>query len=221
MLIVSKFHDYYDVGMKTGVDKTVVYNRATVHVQGTFPPILKYSANSWECAVLGFCGKFYPFVYRVIDYKVDKIIWTLEEALRTMPFSKSKYRYWDEYDLSSPIGVTKFFEKQYPELVELFHTHKTPVFGFQPVLGRVYSWMKKEKYKAMVVSPSLKDLQFYKVKGPIEAYQEIAMYISGVIGVPSNPTVEISDKDKAAAKGHDGPYSFRKPPGKRGKNRWR
>jgi len=35
---------------------------------------------------------------------------------------------------------------------------------------------------------------------------------------PSNPTVEIGDKYKAIAKGHDGRYSFRKPPGG---GRWR
>jgi len=44
------------------------------------------------------------------------------------------------------------------------------------------------------------------------------MFISGVLGVQVRPTVEISDKDKQAAKGHDGEYSFKKPPGG---GRWR
>lgn len=27
MLIVSKFHDYYDIGASVGIDKTIVYKR--------------------------------------------------------------------------------------------------------------------------------------------------------------------------------------------------
>lgn len=217
MLIVSKFHDYYDVGMKTGIDKTVVYERNTTSIEGTFPPPYKYKHTGWSCCVLAFCGKFYPFVYHVQENKIDRIIWTLDEALASLPLNK--YRYWDEYSLETKEGITKFFGKTYPEMEEEFHKHKTPIFGFKPVLGRVYSWMKNQKYDVLVLNPCLKDIEFYKVKGPIEAYQEISMFVSGVIGTPAKPMVEVSDKVKAASRGHDGKYSFKKPPGK--KTKWR
>lgn len=219
MLIVSKFHDFYDVGMKMGVDKTVVYERKTIHISGSFMPVTSRDWNGWRPAVLAFCGTFYPFVYHTTDHKIDEIIWDVEEAIQNTPLSKG--RSWDTDSIDTEIGLRKFFDKDYPELEELYHTHKTPIFGFTPVLGRHYSWMKPEKYKDLVISPNLKDIQFYKVIDPITAFQQIYMFISGVIGVPAKSTVEISDKVMAASKGHDGPYSFRKPPGKRGKNRWR
>lgn len=218
MLIISKFHDYYDVGMKMGVDKTVIYDRKTISVEGNFPPTSKYKHNGWDGSVLAFCGKFYPFVFHVTDFNIDRIVWNVEEALKTLNVSGK--RYWDEYSLESESGVKKFFDRKYPELENLFHKYRTPVFGFQAA-GRPCSWMKPKLYGSLVVNPKLKDLQFYKIKDPITAFQDIYMFMSGVIGAPPKPKEKMSDKVLAAAKGHDGPYSFKKPPGKRGKNRWR
>lgn len=222
MYIISKFHDYYDVGMNSGVDKTIIYERNTSIVEGKFPDT-QYAISSWHPGVVAFCGKFYPFLYRVVDYKVCDFAWTLEEALATLTVAdggKRRYRYWDEYEITTEVGIKNFFGKKYPELEDLFHKHRTPVFVFKPVL-RTYSWSKPKKYNSLVLNPSLKDLEFYKVKGPIEAFQDIAMYMSGVIGAPPKQLVQVSDKVKAASRGHDGEYSFKKPPGKRGKNKWR
>lgn len=220
MLIVSKFHDYYDVGMKLGMDKTVVYERKTVAVSGKFPSISKHTAYEWKTSVVAFCGKFYPFVYRVTDYKVDKVIWDVEEAVRSLPRSKYRY-YWDEDRIDSEVGIRKFFDRKYPELDKLFHLHRTPIFGFEPARHRRWGSQKDELYESLTVSPNLKDIQFYKVKDPISAFQDIYMFVSGVIGAPPKPTKPIDDKVMAASKGHDGEYSFKKPPGKRGKNKWR
>lgn len=223
MLIVSKFHDYYDVGMKMGVDKTCVYQRETSVPKKGFLALYKYgSVDRWNGAVLAFCGKFYPFVYHETHGTIDRYVWTLEEAL-TIEFPKSRYRHgsWNEYELSSPQGMSKFFGQTYENLSSIFHEYRTPVFGFDPVLGRRYSWTKDEKYRALKINPRLEEIEFYKVKDPITAYQDIYMFMSGVIGAPPKPPEPVDDKIKAAAKGHDGPYSFKKPPGKRGKNKWR
>jgi len=221
MLIVSKFHDYYDTGMKHGVDKTVVYERKTVLVKGdNFPPVSKYMTGEWGSSVLAFCGKFYPFVYHVSgdpDRKIDKVIWNLEDALAALNAEK---KHWDDHSLRGENGIKKFFDRKYPDFEKYFHEYRTPIFGFDPQ-GKVYAWMKPEPYRSLVISPRLKEIQFYKVKDPVSAFQEIYMYISGVLGAPPKPKEKMSDKVLAAAKGHDGPYSFRKPPGKRGKKQWR
>ena len=47
------------------------------------------------------------------------------------------------------------------------------------------------------------------------AFQEIEMYISGVLGINNKPTVEISDKNKIVGRGFDLKYSFRKDPEKK------
>lgn len=221
MLIVSKFHDYYDVGMKLGVDKTVVYDRKTLAIKDNFLSLVRHSESGWTGAVLAFCGKFYPFIYHTQrGVGIDRIIWTLPEALAILPRSKWSFS-WDDDRLDTDNGIKKFFERKYPELEKVFHDHKCPVFGFTPPPTRVYSWRNEGPYRALTLNPSLKDLEFYKVKDPITAFQDIYMFISGVIGTTPKPTKPIDDKIMAASKGHDGKYSFKKPPGKRGKNRWR
>ena len=77
----------------------------------------------------------------------------------------------------------------------------------------------KGEYIGLVTNAQLKDFQFAKMKDPFTAFQDIYMYISGVLGVDAKPMVQISDKDLAHKRGHGGKYSFKKPPGtkKRGK----
>lgn len=222
MLIVSDFHDYYDVGMKLGVDKSIFYNRKKIKIAKDFlAPTHTHAPTGWNKSVLGFCGKFYPFVYHCSYGKVDRIVWTLEEALDALPRSKYGSIWGDDCAIDSEKGIRNFFGKDFSEFYLLFHEYKTPLIGLKPNRTRRYAWDSKEPYTALTVNPSLKEIEFYKVKDPITAFQDIYMFISGVIGVDNKPMIEISDKHKAAAKGHDGEYSFKKPPGKRGKKRWR
>lgn len=221
MLIVSDFHDYYDVGMKLGIDKTVVYDRKTIAIEGTFLSTERHQISGWKPSVLAFCGKFYPFVYHFTHSEVDRIIWDVEEALEALPRSRWSFS-WDEDRIDTDTGIKRFFDRKYPQLEKIFHERKTPIFGFAPASTRTYSWRPKEEpYKSLVINPNLKNIQFYKVKDTYSTFQDIYMFISGVIGIDKQPTTKISDKVMAASKGHDGEYSFRKPPGKRGKKRWR
>lgn len=55
----------------------------------------------------------------------------------------------------------------------------------------------------------LKELQFYKVFDAVSAFQELDMWMSGALGMPGNPMVEISDTDRIAKHGYD-KWSFRK-----------
>lgn len=220
MLILSKRKDYYDVGMKLGIDKTCVYERNTINVKGTFPSTSYLVSGDWASAVLAFCGEFYPFVYRVpVLSTIDEIIWDVEEAVQTLPMEKRRRSYWYD-DISTEADIRKFFDQQYPKLESIYHEYRTPIFGFHPVSERPWR-SKKEPYESLVINPNLKDIEFYKVKDPITAYQEVYMFMSGVIGAPPKPKEKVDDKIMAASKGHDGPYSFKKPPGKRGRNKWR
>jgi len=218
MYIISKFHDYYDVGMKLGIDKAVIYERDTTTIKKIFP-LRPTTESGWAEAVVAFCGKFYPFIYHQIEGIVDRIIWDVELAVVALPTSRRTY-IWNN-DIGSEKGIREFFARQYPQLETLFHEHKTPIFAFNPSRIRANFWLNDGPYRSLVINPCLKDWEFYKVKDPITAFQEVHMFVSGVIGAPARPTVKISDKDMAASKGHDGKYSFRKPPGKRGKNKWR
>jgi hypothetical protein len=62
----------------------------------------------------------------------------------------------------------------------------------------------------------LKDCKFFKIKDPYTAFQELDMYISGVLGQQAKEVVNISDKDRIYQHGFD-KYSFRKLPEEKGK----
>lgn len=249
MLIVSKFHDYYDTASIHGVDKTCVYQRKEDKVSvkrvhwdsdyllklpdGTSFPISRIYSRSGNIyngtaigevtlrqRVIGFCGQFYPvaifeprigngksyYFYNVEDFKA----FVTKENIFS---NKSRYRYfsprWDKHNLEYDQGISSFFDvSSMSKYEELFHAFKTPIFS----MG---------SHEHLELNPCLKELGFMKVKDPQSAFQDIYMFISGVLGAPLPPKEKISDEIMAASKGHDGPYSFKKPPGKRGKNRWR
>ena len=64
------------------------------------------------------------------------------------------------------------------------------------------------------INPPLKDIQFYRLFGAAEAFQELDMFWGGVLAPESNPTIGISDKDRIAQHGFDA-RSFRKGPSRK------
>jgi hypothetical protein len=248
MLIESKFHDYYDSVISYGVDKTVPYNRETVDIEAPrdFHSRIGYNVSFWPVKeptsevrrlkfdgvegdfsfvfrVVGFCGELFPCVCLEATHmwkgKAPKPRWfyTLkeyQEFLDRFTFHEKRFHREDGFDLDHKNRPKNFFNLAHWEpLKKLFPIHRVPAFMFGPEHFNSRGILR--------LNPELKKLQFMKVKAPAEAFQEIYMYISGVLGMNPRPMVEISDKDRAAAKGHDGKYSFRKPPGKKGNPRWR
>jgi hypothetical protein len=222
MLIVSDFHDYYDPIASLGMEKECPYHRkeSTIELgRGLDTPAIctKHFNYQIHYRIIGFCGKIYPLVL------VEKI-WsdTLKET--TFFYEEEKLsRYLEQenvhirryisiwrrnYSAEYTNGLKNHFNpKNWDHFLPYFQQYKTPVFMVGP--------------KELTLNNSLKKFKFQQVKDPYTAFQEIYMYLSGVLGVEVKPTVKISDKDMAESKGHGGEYSFRKPPGKRGKKRWR
>src|ERR1700690_2919072 len=80
MLIVSKFHDYYDTASVYGVDKTCVYKRLEKVIDKTpknwqdterWPTEERFEvwkSTRWYTyeiskAIVGFCGEMYPLIF--------------------------------------------------------------------------------------------------------------------------------------------------------------
>ncbi|MCX9024658.1 MAG: hypothetical protein OIN85_01015 [Candidatus Methanoperedens sp.] len=175
--------------------------------------------------IVGFCGNFYPVVTVTVDscdnptgkikplYFYDADSFSEFAAKENIFRQEARYWYsprWDSHNLKYEQGVKNFFAaaSELKKCEEIFHAFKVPTF----VLG------DDEK---LILNPCLKSFGFMKVKDPQTAFQDVYMFLSGVIGAPPPPKEKMSDKVLAAAKGHDGEYSFKKPPGKRGKTRWR
>lgn len=208
MLIVSAFRDYYDSIKVYGIDKTVVYNRKIEKMDFKKGPRM-YSIGFFQkepfqgTRIIGFCGKLYPLLQ-----KNNVIIYDKKHAL-----SSIKENYYSR-EVSECFGEAL----TNPQLLKIFTQYKVPVFIYGDYLDGKYT---RGESKQLILNPKLKDWGFQSVQDPVTAFQNIYMYISGVIGIPESPMVKINDKEMAKKKGHDSPYSFRKPPGKRGKKQWR
>lgn len=149
MRIISDFHDYYDIGMKYGVDNHIIYNRNEREIhKNEFEIILKnipidrfksgLFMNRYPnmCYIL-FCGKLIPFVsFERYNYDGDFIFpfYSLEDYVnfidKPCPQYLTEY-YWDnnnhknlkdEYYRKPSKYFTNFFSKKG---IELFYGMKS------------------------------------------------------------------------------------------------
>lgn len=183
-----------------------------------------------EFSLIGFCGQFYP-VARLTDFRkfqgevkafsccfYDNE--SLENYLKLMGIvlEKSFMSYFEfnrNYG-SSPRAREAFFAK--PEIGPL-----KPYFAHlnAPVFQVLYEEDRPGAKACAVIAngtrlasgyASLEAMEFYKVKDPFTTWQEIAAYVGGVLQAPAPQTAKVSDATMAKKRGHDGRYSFRKPP---------
>ena len=208
MLIVSKFHDYYDsVVGSVGVDKTCVYNRKTIELKEEYflkviPTIDHHGIFAFPF-VIGFCGNLYCG-YQLRPAYADNTICTYnkQEVLDFFKEFKKYYRkMWrrDAYFWREKETFDNFFQLHGREN-DLFMQKHVPVFVER------YDYCNRK----FIINPSLKEFEFYKICDTFTAFQEIHMFLSGVLGAPEKPIIEISEKDKVVSKGFD-KWSFRNP----------
>lgn len=127
-------------------------------------------------------------------------------------------------------SIKMYFEYNYSEFEKFFIEHKCPIFIIKNIneyetnyFGRkdvsrefmIFHGRKNKigKYKKLDKSLdySLKSFEFYKKFDPYIVFQEIEMYLSGVLGFNNPEIPEVSDIDMVEAKGFDKKTSFRKP----------
>ena len=65
---------------------------------------------------------------------------------------------------------------------------------------------------SLEINGRLADIQFYKVFDPYTAYQELDMWLGGILSSPPNFMVELSDESKIGKAGFDPEYGFRTRP---------
>jgi hypothetical protein len=242
MIIHSDFKDYYDTASAYGVDTTVHWPRDRWYessklsdFEATLPESIWLDADDrdyvwkpsvsiaglpvskcWRSAVIGFCGKLYPFIYIRQPVKVDTKCeddweWQTEQCFYT-------YDKWREFTdcLKTPQYVPKarhrrFYRHNDNERIfqqspyshdALFIELNAPVFLAEPA--------DRGKRKINIwKNPILKDWKFYKVKDPATAFQDIQMYLTNQL-VKEKEVDEIADKYRIAQHGYD-KFSFRHP----------
>ena len=245
MKIISKFQDYYDIGIAYGVDEKLRFARETAEVKTVGDKLRaitkivykkqgQYYRILCHYNVILFCGNAYPFVYVKVEaihkrdkkffytnideeycYSVEALDKYLAQYDRPIAEIKNEYEkvgsyYWHVDDFKK--YVQGHFDKSYSEYIALFDTYKVPYFSIETK----YTSDKKQnegKVTRTLLLAKLKQYKFAKVVPPMQAFQEISMYL-GQLDLAEDNTVQIEDKYLAQGKGFDC-YSFKKMPSKR------
>jgi hypothetical protein len=239
MLIISKKKDYYDGVVGTmGVDKTIVYNRDTIELENRDIPNafkgkntfwgVKFRENPFHALsyvsikkeykdicdehahfIIGFCGKLY------IGWKLYREIITETHAISTdisynIDFMKTilEPKSWHN-NLADNINYVLSYDA-----LPIFRELKAPVFIYDGDFGRTSFDRKRSIYNSFkpkfFVNQLLKDYEFYKVFDTFQAFQEVSMFMGGVLGAGEKNIVEVADKYKITQHGFDYKFSFRK-----------
>ena len=233
MYIISKHKDFYDgVAGTTGIDKSIVYERYhnVIDDENKFLSEFKYTTykdkeknpflhidyyyiddkknnkyNNCDAFIIGFCGKLYigwKFYYTekiyndgiYEDVQKTDIIYGYENVKDII-----KVHYW-RINIENDINYITNYKS-----IEMFRILNAPVFIF---------YVCKEKYRnfhQMEINPVLKDWEFYKLFDAFQTFQEIQMFISGVLGKNEKEIIDVDDKYKIAQYGFN-EWSFRKEP---------
>lgn len=234
MRIISKFRDFYDVVMKQGMDREVVYVREEKTVESKedygVDFTTKYSAGAYRTRLsytadlifLGYCGQ----IMRVVDLKYQvknpnpTPMFTGPIEHRRVFFNYAEFEEfmikngyatdWD-FDKGRKWGGTlgKFGTVETKKMHDIFHEFQVPLFALR------YQTSYLQGDKTMIdLGPRLKDLDFHKFKDPYSTYQDIFQFVAGTLNKTEKEMVKISDKDKIHKHGFD-KWSFRKMPTKK------
>jgi hypothetical protein len=204
MRIISRWSDYYDGVMKTGMDPNVVYVRdeKDVSIKDDFQVYRNGSTGySYSLRYIGFCGyihrlmtitnpyeNFSQYYYDFAEFKKDALKF---RAASEWDFGRSKW-YGGR--------ISKFLEEDTAKMQEIFHKYQVPVFMITTSPDR--------HKQTLILNPCLKNFRFQTVKDSYTAYQDIFQFVSGILNSPEHKMVQISDKDKVSKHGFD-KWSFR------------
>ena len=234
MYIISKFKDYYDGVVGTmGIDKTLVYERKTIEIKDNKKMLKefrgfrnwnnihknhflnigyadtkskKYENNNFF--IVGFCGKLYlgwKFEYKVKEWNNRKIIEVIKTDIIYGYENAKKYlktNFWRS-NLNDDVEYVMKYDP-----INMFRELNAPIF--------IYDSDRRSPRKSdiMIINPILKEWEFYKVMDSFAAFQEISMFIGGVLGIDEKEIIEIEDKYRIAKHGFD-KWSFRREPSKK------
>lgn len=208
MLIVSKFHDYYDCIKTFGIDKTIIYNRKTEIIKENIFDDKNNFINdhfyyrsfrylSGQPDVTRFKVSICGTVYSGLFYD-DKFFYKLDTFLQAI--KEFNVAYYQEF-VDRNKQISSNFEIKNSE--KLFNKHieyKTPIFTFRETY---------RNKKVVEKDSCLKEYSFEKIIDPFSMFQKIQQFISGILTNVEKEPWPISDKLRAESHGYD-KFSFRK-----------
>jgi len=240
MYIIAKKKDYYDGVVGTmGIDKSIVYTRETQILENNkefpksfqhsqqylgrrknhFTNLAHYTMNKdsrYEMNspfIIGFCGKIY-------------VGWKFYREIPRINFGSSDTETFITYDrefIKKNVEVRSWSSNLLDDLnfvdtynsMDIFRKLKVPVFIYDADYNRTSidrNWPHRKE--VFIINPILKEYEFYKVFDTFTAFQEISMFMGGVLGSGEKEIVEVADKYKIGQHGFD-KWSFRRKPEKK------
>jgi hypothetical protein len=140
--------------------------------------------------------------YEVIWSKQDLYAWFERYKLRPEIWSFTSFKNKDQY---AEAALDRYFtpnEVGKDSLAWLIQ-NKITVLTYNPQVNGDSKWR--------INGDDLKDFHFYKVVDPFTLFQEISMWVGGILPGSANPMVQITDDTiKVAKHGFDPKWSFRK-----------
>lgn len=245
MKIKSKFKDYYDSAMGLGVDPNLLYLRETSPIEDEsyvkslvehyIPKNFRYKNITFSGVTFAlntgavfFCGKVFKYIEVYIyglgsNKPVERPrfhLYSVENFLRFVNrdgvqlTSDGSFTAYHHLPFSLK-GVTKYFEDSHKDIdLDIFFKYQCPVLLLQKdkIDGK---FIFEAKTSFLERNPFLKPFNFMSVKSNYEAFQEISMFLGGVIGQKKEVPVQVSDEIMRDKKGFDD-KSFKTPsPGKK------
>lgn len=178
----------------------------------------KYTRNS--LFIVGFCGKLYLGWRMYYEKKIFNPTIGEHEIILNYDIIYGYDNVKDEL-VDNHWGENKLYDSvQYIlnyDPINIFRKINSPIFIYDSgidVRYTNYSNLIKSIKSKFIINPILKDYEFYKVVDSFTAFQEIQMFIAGVLGIGEKEIIEVDDKYKIPQHGFD-KWSFRKKPSKK------
>lgn len=231
-------HDYYDGAMAYGRDEAIVFVRHGREVDRKLVPIAAPAphfrlrmrkSRRWNSLPIertgpNNCFRYVPNNHETWDVQALSVVFCgrLYRAIRiieTFDGRETRRHFWRQSEFTEWLdehGVVTDFDwgKRGVPLSYLV--------GPQPPLDKVATeWVSANSIVTAIALPApgetawhmnssgLKDIEFYRVFDPWSAWQEISMFVGGVLPAQGREMVTISDKVRLEKHGFDRVRSFR------------
>lgn len=183
--------------------------------------------DNFSAAIIGFCGKLYPAIQFYDEWLTHPNQFTdVLEKLRTDVLSFDGH-----YERSISLVEYQDYKKQFesPSITEKVYFRrsihkftrewfenfvakhkagkKVPLDFFFELNAPVFVWMpkdyKRQQQQKIIVNPQLKSYRFQSLVDPFSAWQELSMFVGGVLKRPETKMVAVSDEIRRDKMGFD------------------
>lgn len=241
MKIISKYNDYYDGVMKGQSDSSIQYIRKPIVLDGDdircrqliyyikkhqinalkridfkYERGMKYyhEYSNLDASIIIFCGKIYPLISLHKTISIIRLnlksettnIYSGEELVSYIQTNNKNY----EITNKSNEKIKIYYSMNSLEINDI---KQYQIINKSPIIIIDYNQYNNDKPIITLNSCDLHKFKFAKIFDPYQSFQEIQMFVSGMMIKDSPEMINISDKIRAEKHGFD-KWSFRKPPSK-------